>query len=420
MSTTSAATPIRTANVFVLGILFLNSLGAGVLIPVLPALVEQLTGREPEAAGLVNGLLLSVYAGATFLFSPLLGRLSDRLGRRPVLLLAAMGAMLDYALCALASTFAVLLVARALAGVFGASTTVANAALADITPAEDRGASFGRSSAVTGVGLICGPLIGGALMEWGLRLPFIAACVLAACELGFGLVFFPETLREMSPRRIGLIDVNPLAAVRRFRELPVPAPLLLALILFQLAGSAGQAVLVLFVQARLGWNGVQVGLLMTTLACTSIIVRFLGVRAALALLGEAGAILVGLCFSAAGTLALAYVTTGWQLYAAVIFGQMGTLAAPVMFGLLSRAVPAQMQGEALGTVTSTLAVAVMIAPLLGAVAFGRSGIQAMIHGGEPVFVLCALLLLAAVAAVAWGLWADIGRHSNYRDGEVAE
>jgi len=390
------------AKAFVLGMVFLNALGTGLLIPVLPRLVQELTGRDPEAASLENGLLLAAYAVMAFLLSPFLGSLADRWGRRPILLLAALGTLLDYALCAWANSFGVLLLARMLAGAFGASTSVANAALVDLTPSEHRARIFGLSSAVMGLGLILGPVIGGIFMTFGLRMPFIAACVLAACEFCFGLFWFPETLRTPSRRPLSIADANPLTSIQRLRALPFSNSLLVGLVFFQLGGSITQSVLVLFAQARFAWSGLQVGVLMTTLACTSVVIRYGGVRFALAVLGEYMSVVVGLVVFAIGTLALAFVETGWQLYAALIFGQCGTVAAPVILGLLSRGVAPQMQGEAMGAISSLAAVAVMVAPLLGALAFGGFGGAAVGHDGKWVFLLSGVILLTAASAVAWG------------------
>jgi MFS transporter, DHA1 family, tetracycline resistance protein len=405
MSTISTSISQSRAKFFVLGAVFLNSLGVGLLVPILPRLIEELTGRGPESASVANGILLFAYAGMTFLLSPLLGRLSDRLGRKPVLLLATAGSFLDYALCTVTNSFAVLLIARMLAGSFGASTSVANAALADLTPPQDRARAFGLSSAIMGVGLIAGPILGGSLMAFGSRAPFIAACVLAGCELIFGLLFFPETLPTKSQRLLTAHDVNPFAFLRRLRSLPLSGYLLAGAVLFQLGGATSQSVLVLFAEARFGWDAVQVGLLMTTLACTSVVIRWAGVRIAMKLLGENAAIILGLGVFCAGTLALAFVNTGWQLYAALILGQCGTIAAPVMLGVLSRSVPADAQGETMGTIAGVLSVAAMVAPLVGAATFGTALGQACALCGELVFVVSALLLLLAALTAAAGLQA---------------
>jgi MFS transporter, DHA1 family, tetracycline resistance protein len=393
----------RGAVIFVIGAVFLNSLGVGMLTPVLPRLLEELTGRGPESASLANGVLLFAYAGMSFLLSPFLGRLSDRLGRKPVLLLAIAGSLIDYALCAAANSFVVLLIARIFAGSFGASVSVANAALSDLTPPQERGRAFGVSSAVMGLGLIAGPVVSGSLMAWGTRAPFIAASALAGCELAFGLLCFPETVPAKSQQSLAARDVNPFSWLQRIRRLPLPRYLLLGTALFQLGGSITQSVLVLFAQAKFGWDVLQVGLLMTTLACTSVVIRWVGVRAAMALLGETTSIILGLCVFSLGTLALAFVNTGWELYAALIFGQCGTIAAPVMLGVLSRVMPAGARGESMGTVSSVMSVAVMVAPLVGAATFGDDPVQAGVFGGELVFVISALLLLLAVLATSAGL-----------------
>lgn len=403
---TTSAYRTKTIKAFVLSIVFLNALGTGLLIPVVPRLVEELTGRGPQSASFENGFLLSVYAAVAFLLSPFLGRLSDRYGRRRVLLLATAGTFCDYALCAVAHSFPVLLLARVLAGAFGASTAAAGAALIDITPPEDRSRVFGLRSAVMGFGLIFGPVLGGSFMEIGLRVPFIAACALAICEFLFGLFWFPETLQNKSSRPISWSDINPLSSMSRLRSLPFSKHLLVGVAFFQLGGTVTQSVLVLFTQAKFGWNGVQVGALMTTLACTSVVIRYAGVRLALAVLGESASIVVGLSVFAAGSLALAFVQTGWQVYAALIFGQLGTIAAPVMLGLMSRSVSPEMQGEAMGSITSVAALAEMAAPLIGALSFGGLGSLGVIQGGELVFVVSAALLAMAAVAMARGILAQ--------------
>lgn len=391
---------------FILGAILLNSLGAGLLIPVVPRLVQALTGRGPESASFENGLLMSAFALTTFLFSPLLGRLSDRFGRRPVLLLATAGTVLDYALCAVAHWFPLLLVARLIAGMFGASSSVANAALADVTPPDERSRTFGLSSAVFGLGLILGPIIGGSVMTFGLSVPFIVACALAACEFAFGLFWFPETLAQKSAQPISLADVNPLVSLKRLKALPLSASLLLGVTLFQVGGTAANSVLLLFAQAKFGWSGLQVGALMTTLACTSVLIRSGGVRIALAWFGEKGAVAVGFGLFAGGLLAIGFVNVGWALYAAMIFTQLGTIAQPVVMGLLSRPIPSDMQGQAQGAISSVFALTSMAAPMIGALAYGNLGAQGAILGGEWVFVLCSASVLLGLCTVVWGFVAQ--------------
>jgi len=397
------AISVGRAKLFVFGIIFLNSIGVGLLIPVVPRLVQDLTGLGPESASFENGLLLSVYAATAFLLSPFLGRLSDRFGRKPVLLLATLGTLLDYALCAVAHSFAILLIARVAAGAFGASSSVANAALADITPVESRSRTFGHSSAVFGLGLIFGPMLGGVLMDFGIRVPFIAACVLAVFEFGFGLIWFSETLHAKSQRRLSLADINPISWIRRLGKLPLSVPLLIGITLFQLGGTTANSVLVLFTQAKFGWDGAQIGVLMTTLACTSIAIRYSGVRAAICIFGEANSIVVGFGIFAIGLFALAYVNAGWELYAALIFGQCGTIAQPIIFGLLSGSVPSEAQGEVQGAISGVLSLTSMIAPLIGGMAYGRIDMHGTIFGGVLVFMLSALLVMLGVLAAAWGV-----------------
>jgi len=243
-------------------------------------------------------------------------------------------------------------------------------------------------------------------MDIGLRMPFIVACVLAVCEFLFGLIWFPETLHTRSQERLSLADINPLSSIRRIRELPFSKYLLVGVAFFQLGGTVTQSVLVLFTQAKFGWDGVQVGVLMTTLACTSVVIRYAGVRLALSVLGEGASIIIGLGVFALGTLALAFIQTGWQLYVALIFGQCGTIAAPVMLGLMSRPVAPEMQGEAMGSITSVAALAEMAAPLIGALAFGGLGVLGAIHGGELVFVVSAVLLALATIAMVQGILAQ--------------
>jgi MFS transporter, DHA1 family, tetracycline resistance protein len=390
------------AKIFVLGTIFLNALGVGLLIPVVPRLVQSLTGHGPEAASLEIGVLLSVFSATAFLFSPLLGRLSDRFGRRPVLLLSTVGTMIDYALCAVAPSYAILLLARIVAGAFGGSTSVASAALVDITPPDQRSRAFGLSSAVMGMGLILGPVLGGSLMGLGLRVPLIAACALAFVELIFGLLWFPETLETKSQRAITLSDLNPLSSIRRLGSLPMSTHILIAVTFYMLGGTIANSVLVIFAQAKMGWDGIQVGVLMTTLACTSVAIRYGGVRAALRLFGENGSLVVGFCLFGAGLLALGYVNSGVELYIALIIGQCGNISQPIAMGLLSKSIPPGMQGEAQGAISSVLSLTMMGAPLIGAFAFGQVGIHRNILGGEFVFVLSGLIVLVGFIPIAWG------------------
>ena len=246
---------VRTASkAFILATIVIDMLGVGLAWPILPKLIEELSPGGISEAALIYGLIATVYALAQFLFSPLLGLLSDAYGRKPVLVLAQGGLAIDYLVMAFAPNLWWLAAARLAAGFLGATMTTANAYMADITEPAERSRNFGYIGAAFGIGFIIGPLLGGVLGDIDLRLPFYLAAALAFANFLFGWLIVPESLPAAKRRPLVLADANPVRALRRLVRFPVLYPLLIALFITNIAQRGLEAIWVLYTEFRFGWD----------------------------------------------------------------------------------------------------------------------------------------------------------------------
>ena len=243
--------------VVILSIITLDAIGIGLIFPILPSLLRQVTGSGEVS--LLYGVILALYSLAQFIFSPVLGALSDRFGRRPVLLVSIAGATIDFLVMATSTSFWVLLVGRAISGMTAANMAVATAYISDITEEHERAQRFGYMSACFGIGFIVGPVLGGLLGAWSLRSPFLAAAVLNALNFVLVYIVLPES-RELKPDQFDLFAINPLAPMRRALALTALLPLFAISLIFGLVGNIPGTVWVLYTQDKFNWDGVMVGL----------------------------------------------------------------------------------------------------------------------------------------------------------------
>jgi DHA1 family tetracycline resistance protein-like MFS transporter len=264
-STTPPAYRRRAAGVpFILAVLFIDVLGLGLIIPVLPQLVAELSRAGGYAWSSIVGLLIGVYALMQFLCAPVVGALSDRYGRRPVLLVSMLGLALDFLLTYFAPNLAWLFVARAISGATSANITTANAYIADVSPPEERVRNFGRAGAALGLGIIIGPAMGGLLGENSTRLPFLAAAGLSGLNFLYGLFVLPESLpRERRP--VTRLRLNPFGAIAALRRYPTVFGLACTILCINLALQALQSTWVLFTAQRFGWTALENGISLTTI-----------------------------------------------------------------------------------------------------------------------------------------------------------
>lgn len=355
---------------FIFVTLLLDVLGFGVIIPVAPKLVQALleNGTEERAAKYVGALAAS-YAAMQFFFAPLLGALSDRVGRRPVLLFSILGSGLDYIVMALAPNLAVLFITRALNGLTGASMTVANAYIADITPPDKRAAAFGMTGAAFGLGFILGPLAGGILGEIDLRLPFFAAGGFALLNWLFGLIVLPESLPRELRAPLAIKKMNPIGAFAGLWRYPAVAGLAISFFLMNLAMYGLHNTWVLYTSHRYGWSPRDVGLSLFLVGLTSAIVQAGLARKLIPMLGERRSLLWGVLIGAAAYVCYGAATQGWMIYATIIGASIGGIAQPAGQALLTRAVRPDEQGVIQGALTSLQSVAAILGPLIAASLF---------------------------------------------------
>ncbi len=386
---------------FIFVTILLDVIGLGIIIPVLPKLLEQLTGQGLSRVSEYAGWLSFAYAGAQFLCAPVMGGLSDRLGRRPVLLAALLGLGLDYVFLSFAPTLGWLFVGRVLAGITGASFTTATAYIADISTPEKRAQNFGLVGAAFGVGFIIGPALGGVLATWGPRVPFVAAAILSLCNFLYGLFILPESLPVARRRPFTWSRANPVASLLRLGRYPVILGLVASLVLIYLADSATQSIWTFYTIYKFGWGPKLVGYSLGAVGLLTALVQGGLVRVAIPWLGASRAVVVGLLCYAAGFVLFAFASRGWMMFAFLVPYCLGGLAGPALQGTISGQVPPTEQGELQGALTSLVSLTGVVGPLLMTHLFAyftAPGAPAQFPGAP--FALGAVLTLAsAVLAV---------------------
>ena len=376
-------------------IVFIDMAGIGLIIPILPSVVESLGHTDVAHAALIGGELLFAYAAMQFLFAPLVGGLSDRFGRRPVLLGTLVALGLDYALMAWAPTLAWLFAGRLISGVMGATWAAANSCIADIYPPEQRGRLFGLLGGAGASGFVLGPAIGGLLGTIGLRLPFVAASVLALTGAAIGYVIFTETLPPERRRAFTMARANPFGTLIRMTRYPFVLGILATIFLMQLAAQSQLSTWGYFLIARLNWSPLDIGLSIATFGITIAIAQGLVTGHAIARFGERRSALISLAFGLPSYFLLAIAGSGWMIYLAIVIGALTGVAFPAMQGMMSSRIEEDAQGELQGAVASTVGLTSIIGPLVMTSVFGHfADTKGVYFPGAP-FVLASGLLIAA-------------------------
>jgi DHA1 family tetracycline resistance protein-like MFS transporter len=338
----------------------LDAIGIGLVFPILPALVGDLVA--PEAVAPAIGVMAALYAAMQFAFSPLLGALSDRLGRRPVLIVSLAGSAINYLFLALAPGFGLLLAGRAIAGLTGANMSVATAYLADISPEETRARRFGLFNAMFGAGFIIGPVLGGVLGDYGLRLPFVVAAALTAGNLLLALFVLPEPHRN-ARRPIDLTALDPFRPLRSVFSERRLLPFLVLFFALSATGEAYGTCWALWGGDAFHWNGRMIGLSLGFFGlCQSLSQAFLP-GPAVKRLGERGAVLAGIGGATLALAVMAFATDGWMVFAIMPVFTLTGIGTPALQALASRQVASDRQGEFQGLLASTISLASIIAPL---------------------------------------------------------
>ncbi|HVX80768.1 MAG TPA: TCR/Tet family MFS transporter [Devosiaceae bacterium] len=343
--------------------ILLDMIGLGIIVPVLPELIEQLTGSGIAQSAVVGGYLVFVYALMQFLFSPVLGNLSDRFGRRPVLLLSLIGLTIDYGLMGFAPVIGYIYFGRVLSGISGAAVATATAYITDISTPDRRAQRFGLIGAAFGLGFIIGPVIGGELGQIGPRVPFYAAACLAFANFLFGLFVLPESLPRERRRHFELRRANPFGALGSLRRYPVVLWLLFGLFLLSLASQAFPSVWNFFTIEVVNFSTAQIGRSLGAFGLGFAITQAVLIGPLVRRFGEWTTVLLGLAAAAVAFTGTAFIHTQFGLYGFLMIGALSGLAPPGINSLLSRQVPDNQQGELQGAVNATNSLAAILGPL---------------------------------------------------------
>jgi DHA1 family tetracycline resistance protein-like MFS transporter len=388
---------VRRGLFLVFMILFLDVIGIAIIMPVLPAYLEQLTGGSVSDAALDGGWLLVVYACMQFLFAPFLGNLSDRFGRRPILLLSVLTFAIDNLICALATSFWMLFIGRMLAGLSGGSFATCSAYIADISTEENRAKNFGLIGIAFGVGFTVGPVIGGFLGEFGPRVPFYGAAAVSFLNFVAACFLLPETLDAKNRRAFEWKRANPLGALKQMRSYPGIGSISAVLFLFWLAHAVYPAVWSFVSTYRFGWSEGEIGLSLGIYGIGAAVVMALVLPKIVPVLGEWKTAVVGLCFSVVGLTGYAFAWQGWMVYAVIVLTVMENVADPPLRSIAAGKVPASAQGELQGALTSLSSITTIIGPLIFTQMFGyfTGPDTAITFAGAP-FLAAALFILIAV------------------------
>lgn len=392
----------RAALAFIFVTVLIDVLSFGVIIPVLPHLIQDFVGGDTAHAAYWVGAFGVIFAAIQFVTSPIQGALSDRYGRRPVILLSCLGLGLDFVFMALANTLPWLLVGRVISGITAASFTTANAYVADVTPPERRAKSYGMIGAAFGVGFIVGPLVGGVLGDIDLRLPFWFSAAMALLNFCYGLFVLPESLPpERRTAKFDWSHANPLGAMVLLKRYPQVFGLAAVVFIANLAHYVYPSIFVLFADYRYGWGQKEVGWVLAAVGVCSVVVNVLLVGRIVSALGERRTLLLGLGCGVVGFVVYAFAGSGWLFLAGLPISALWALAAPATQALITQQVGADVQGRIQGALMSLVSVAGIIGPGLFAVSFGWFiGPHAPAHLPGAPWLLAAILLGAGVL-IAW-------------------
>jgi DHA1 family tetracycline resistance protein-like MFS transporter len=387
----------QAALAFILVTLFVDILGIGIVIPVLPELIKDFVGGDITLAGRYVGIIGAVYSLMQFLCAPIMGALSDRFGRRPIILASLFGLGIDFLIQGLAPSVGWLFLGRLLAGMMGASFTTANAYIADISSPETRARNFGMIGMMFGLGFIFGPALGGFLGSIHLRLPFFASAGLALLNWLYGFFILPESLPESRRSSLALSKANPFGALRRLRAYPLVGGLALAFVCTSLAHRGLENVWVLFTSYRFGWNEQTNGLALGLVGLMAAIVQGFLVKHVVRNLGERRTALVGLTIAVIAFIGYGLANQGWMIPCIIIFGAFGGISGPAIQSIVAGSVPSSEQGKVQGALTSLMSLTNIVAPLVftaGLFSYFTSDRAAFELPGAPFFLGSVLLFVA--------------------------
>ena len=385
---------------FIFITLLIDIIGFGIIIPILPQLIQSLTHGTVSEASRYGGLLIFAYSLMQFVCSPIIGNLSDQFGRRPILLCSLFGFGIDYLFLAFAPSIGWLFVGRAISGITGASITTGSAYISDISAPEKKAQNFGMIGAAFGLGFIIGPVLGGQLAHFGVRVPFIGAAVLSLINWLYGYFILPESLAKENRRRFEWKRANPIGSLKMLNKYPVIAGLVVSITLIYLSAHSVQTTWSYYTIEKFGWSPTMIGYSLGVVGICVAIVQGVLIRRIIPKIGQEKSVYWGLLLYTIGFVLFAYASQTWMMFAFTAVYCLGGIAGPAIQGIIATHVPANEQGELQGALTSLMSATSIIGPLImtGVFAYFTSS-QAPIHfAGAPFMVSAVLTLISTVLA----------------------
>lgn len=379
---------------FIFVTVLVDVIGLGIIIPVLPKLIQQLTGGDMSTASSYGGWLMFTYAFMQFMFAPVLGNLSDQYGRRSVILFSLFGFALNYVILAWAPSLFWLFVARIFSGITGASITAASAYVADISSPEKRAQNFGMIGAAFGLGFIIGPLMGGLLGQYNERLPFWVAAGITMLNWLYGLLILPESLSKEKRRKFAWKRANPAGSLMHLKKFPAVSGLLFSLTFIYLATHAINSTWSYYTMEKLLWTPAMVGYSLAFIGLMIAIIQGGLIRVVIPKVGQSKALFFGLVMYTLGMFLFAFVSTTWMAYVVAVIYCMGAFAGPALQGIISSHVPSNEQGELQGSLTSLMSATSIVGPPVMTSLFSFfSSSRSPVHFPGAPFVAGALIFL---------------------------
>lgn len=382
---------------FIFITVLIDVIGIGIIIPVLPGLIAELTHTNLSEASSYSGILGFAYAGMQFICSPVLGALSDKFGRRPVLLLSLLGLGIDYVFMALAPAISWLFIGRIFAGICGASFTTASAYIADVSSPEKRAQNFGLIGAAFGLGFIIGPVIGGICSHWGDRIPFWVAAGFSLLNFLYGLIVLPESLDRTNRRNFQWKTVVPGVSIFKLFKYSSLLGLVLAIFFLYLAGKSVETTWTFFTMFKFSWSKAMVGYSLGFVGIIVSVVQGGLIRVIIPKLGNKKAVFYGLILNIIGLIGFAFASQSWMMFAFLLPYCLGGVGGPAIQGIISNKVPANEQGELQGALTGLMSVAAILGPLLmNNLFYYFTSDKAIVFFPGAAFLMGAFLLVIAL------------------------
>ena len=394
-----------------LGFIFITLLiditGFGIIIPVIPKLIMNLENCDTSTASQYGGGLLTAYAIMQFICAPIIGNLSDRYGRRPILLFALAGFAIDYTLTGFAPNIMWLFAGRLIAGITGASITTAAAYIADVSTPEKKAQNFGMIGVAFGVGFIIGPALGGFLGKWGIRIPFFAAAGLAALNCLYGLLVLPESLPKEHRRKFEWKKANPVGSLLMFKKHPIIYGLVASIALLYVASHAVQSAWSYYGIEKFHWDERMIGISLAVVGVCVAAIQGGLIRIVIPKLGQEKSIYVGLAFYATGFILFGIATQTWMMFVFTLIYSFGGITMPALQGIISNNVPKNEQGELQGALTGLMSASTLIGPLLMTNVFAYFTAK-----NTPFYLPGSAMFLAAILTIVSTILAYKSLHNH--------